>query len=431
MSTILSRINLSDYLSLYRALPALISVVLIREYVELLDENTLALCEEILLHYCGEMFLPDFYNGVGTGVVEAINILPKLLHLKTDKYTEIKSLIVVILLKPFQVNMGSRLSSDDLIESIYKYLVSDYEEILSIYKGYLYLERRKQIEFKKFEKDNAKDIFQHIDYNSFFFEFIKNSEIFFEQISSNEINTIEIDNFEEYEKESLVSAFRFSLWNNHSNFQMPYTEKIINAIFTSILQNDRNDYETRSYNKSRFFHTYVTYVLESNKTKDVERLIAPILLDTNISEPLADLINEFVLAQDRLNKNDNFWIVWNALKGKVINIYKNHGFRYDSEKVISSYMLANTSWKQEAKSWPALEANKKFFFDELTNELGSSCKYLNNLIDLVTGIGEIYQEESIYWLARSMNNYQDKISNHRDFKVLIISLRGGPTCLNN
>lgn len=425
--------SLSDYLSLYRALPALISVVLIREYVELLDEKSLALCEEILLHYCSEMFLPDFYYGVGTGVVEAINILPKLLYLKTDKYPQIKSLIVVILLKPFQINIGGNLSSNELIGSIHKFLASNYEDILSIYKGYLYLERKRQIDFRKFQRYELKDIFQQFDYEGFFHEFLKKNEPVFHQIVSNEINSIEIDKLEEYEKVSLVSAFSFSLWNNHSKFQVPYTEKIINIIFTSILNDDRHDYETRSYSKSRFFCDYATYVLESKRTEDIERLITPILLDLNISESLSDLINEFVLVQDRLNKNDNFWIVWNLLKDKVLNIYKNYGFRYDSEKIISSYMLANTRWKQEAKSWPALGVDKKFFFDELTSELGSSCKYLNNLIDLVTGIGEIYQEDSIYWLARSIKENEDKIVKHRDFKGLIDRLENllRKFCLRN
>lgn len=425
--------SLSDYLSLYRALPALISVVLIREYVELLDENTLALCEEILLHYSSAMFLPDFHYGVGTGVIEAINTLPKLLHLKTDKYPEIKSLIVAILLKPFNINIGGNLSSDELIGSIHKFLASNYEDILSIYKGYLYLERKRQIEFKEFKKEEPKDIFQHLDYNEFFFKFVKMNDTVFHQIVSNEINTIEIEKLEEYEMVSLVSAFRFSLWNNGSEFQIPYTEKIINIIFTSILKDDRHDYENRFYNKSRFFRDYATYVLESKRTEDVERLISPILLDTNISESLADLINEFVLVQDRLTRNDNFWTIWNTLKDKFVNMYKNNGFRFDSEKIISSYMLANTSWKPEAKSWPALEVNKKFFFDELTNELGSSCKYLNNLIDLVTGIGEIYQEESIYWLARSIKEHEEKIVQHRDFKGLIIRLENllRKFCLRN
>ncbi|WP_171494931.1 hypothetical protein, partial [Acinetobacter soli] len=39
-----------------------------------------------------------------------------------------------------------------------------------------------------------------------------------------------------------------------------------------------------------------------------------------------------------------------------------------------------------------------------------------------TGIGEIYQEDSIYWLARSIKEHEEKISKHRDFNGLIIRL---------
>lgn len=417
---ILKNGNLPDHLSLYKDLPALTSVVLIRDYAELLDGDKFTLCEEIIIRYSNELFSSGFYYDGRRGVIAAINILPKLLFLQKDKNSNIKSLIVLILLKSFRVDIGNNLSSDDLIDNIHKYLVCDYDEILSIYKGYLYLERKRQIEFREIESKKSKNIFEHINYEEFFINFVKRQESEFQRIATNEINLIEIDKLEEYEMGSLITAFRFSLWNMHSELSIPYTGKIINSIFTNILKDDSGG--DNFYNKSRFFRDYVTYVLESKLTEDVGRLICPILLDTNISESLADLINEFVLVQHRINKNENFWTVWNKLKDKVVNIHKNYGFRFDSERIISSYMFAKTPWKPEAKSWSALGVDQKFFFDELTNELGSSCRYLINLIDLVTGIGELYQEESIYWLARSINNYQDKISKHRDFKALIISL---------
>ena len=413
--------NLPDYLDLYKDLPALTSVVLIRDYAELLDEDKLLLCEEIVIYYTKEVFSSEFYHSGRRGIIMSINILPKLLFLQKDKNSYIKAVIVLVLLKPFFIDMGTKSSSDDLIDNIHKYLICNYEDILSIYKGYLYLERRRQKEYREIKYSEVDNIFQHFNYDDFFGHFVKKYELEFEKIESNDINLIEIEKFEEYEISSLISAFRFSLWNNHSNLPIPYTENIMNNIFMSIL-NDDEDGGNNYYNKFRFFCDYVTYTLESKSTEDIHSLIHPILSDTNVSKSLADLINQFVVMQDKLNKSDNFWTVWNVLKDKIVYIYENYSYKFDSDKIISSYMFANTKWKAEAKSWPALDIDKKFFFDELTHQLGGSCRYLINLIYLVTGIGELYQEESIYWLANSIKNHEVKISKHRDFKELIISL---------
>ncbi|EPN9321303.1 hypothetical protein ACT4T3_002663 [Acinetobacter baumannii] len=413
--------NLPDYLNLYKDLPALISVVLIRDYAELLNEDKFLLCEQIVIYYTKEVFSSGFYYGGRKGIIMSINILPKLLFLQKDKNSYIKAVIVLVLLKPFFIDVGTKSSSDDLIDNIHKYLTCNYEDILSIYKGYLYLERKRQEEFREIQYGQVDNIFQHFNYDDFFANFVKKYELEFEKIESNDINLIEIEKIEEYEISSLISAFRFSLWNNHSKLLMPYTKNIINNIFMSIL-NDDEEGGNNYYNKSRFFYDYVTYTLESKSTEDIHSLIQPVLSDTNVSKSLADLINQFVVMQDKLNKSDNFWTVWNALKDKIVYMYENYSYKFDIDKIISSYMFANTNWKPEAKSWPALDIDKKFFFDELTHQLGGSCRYLINLIYLVTGIGELYQEESIYWLANSIKNHEVKISKHRDFKELIVSL---------
>lgn len=415
--------KLDEALSIYRALPSLTCVLLVRDFVELLNQEQLLFCAEIIKCYSADILYPDFHPGVGDGVIEAVNILPKLVNLLEDQNIPIKSLIVVILLKPVQVNMAGTLSTDSLVFNILNYLEKNYEDVLSIYKGYLYFEYKRQSEYEKFkDKKLEENLFERVNHNEFLIEFIKEIEDELDVIESGEIKNIEIKDLSAYSLLALITAFQFSLLNNRIEENIPYTENILEILLPEMLDDKKDDFGNSYQNRWRFFRIYGTYLLEINSPTHLKYLVNKIVEDKNISEGLSKLINELVLCQDRLNRAENFWYIWDALQDKIKFISNNYGFRFNAEKIITSYMFGNTSWKEDANSWPALTSERSYFFKDLTDELGSNYSYIIALIRFVNGIGSIYLEESIYWLSKAIDENANTLSQHRDFVELIAEL---------
>ena len=62
-------------------------------------------------------------------------------------------------------------------------------------------------------------------------------------------------------------------------------------------------------------------------------------------------------------------------------------------------MFARNSWKNEATEWLPLTVDRKYFFESLAKEVGGEEAFIYSLSKLVCGIGSLYLESAILWLA--------------------------------
>ena len=132
---------------------------------------------------------------------------------------------------------------------------------------------------------------------------------------------------------------------------------------------------------------------------EIQDFLIPFLDDFIPSESIADLFQEFILAEDKLNTNDNFWFVWNTFKEKIFEICQDSDEVWYVSKVIKSYLFAQTPWKDNAKEWYSLTDKNKRFFKEVSEKIGHCPSTLYCVAKLLNDIGSIYLDDGIDWIA--------------------------------
>lgn len=144
---------------------------------------------------------------------------------------------------------------------------------------------------------------------------------------------------------------------------------------------DRVDYSVRYSFLERF-----AYFTLNASMHDISDYLKPFLDDFNGSKPIADWFQQFILAEDKLNTYENFWQVWNLFFDKVATLCKDGDRHRYVNKIIKSYLFAQTSWKESANGWHTFKDSNSQFFTEVSKTMGhcpstlySFSKSLNNI----------------------------------------------------
>lgn len=113
------------------------------------------------------------------------------------------------------------------------------------------------------------------------------------------------------------------------------------TIFVRELAKDKNDHEAEYIVRNEFFEKYTFLVLNS-EMNEIQQLIQPFIDNFNSTEIIADMFKNFIHAEDKLNSYNKFWFVWNQFKYKVVDETNKGTNNRDLEKVIKSYLFAQT-----------------------------------------------------------------------------------------
>ncbi|TWX70422.1 hypothetical protein [Colwellia sp. C1TZA3] len=168
---------------------------------------------------------------------------------------------------------------------------------------------------------------------------------------------------------------------------------LVNASVDTIFGDDRsnsNDYQSRH----DFLKKFAIYILNSQPS-DISDLIKPFIDSFNSSEGVSDLLEEMVLAQDGQTSYENFWLIWNLFKPKVIQLAQEGHFRHRFEKVIKDYLFALSWRKQDAKNWNTFKDKYARFFNEMAEKLSNCPSTLFSFALLLNGIGSRYVPQGV------------------------------------
>ncbi len=185
-------------------------------------------------------------------------------------------------------------------------------------------------------------------------------------------------------------------------------KKIVKVIISTFAEKIYPDvkYEKIDYKiKHDFLQTYAYFVLNSHKD-EIPDYLKPFLDNFNTSESIADLFQEFVLAEDMLNTYDNFWLVWNSFKEKIFEICKDGDKQWYVEKIVKSYLFAKVRWKETTKEWHTLKDNNKRFFKEISQKIGHCPSVLYAISKLLNGIGSHYINNGVGWISNILGDNQ-------------------------
>ena len=389
------------------AIPAYVCSVLIEKYLDELSVENRSFCKDIILEVAISSLNTNYQYQISDGVQQAFSVLPALLELFPDEKENIK---IILLLSLFNnSHVGGMLSSESFsifpIIAIQKLWGNNFSDAQSLLLGYLLL-RPKYDELRRRIRDEnyKKGVYESID-DQFLKRFIEENEKEIQHVVDNDLPMSNLKDIEKLDLSVLRTAFRMIPKKTNSNDHKTIAQAVTSIFAKKLVLDDRRDkidYQV----KHDFLQTYTYFVLNLPK-EEVQNYLEPFFDNFNASESVADLFQEFVLAEDVLNTYDNFWLVWNTFKEKIIDICKKGDKRWHVEKIVKSYLFATVPWKETAKEWHSLKNNNKRFFRELSENIGHCPSALYAISKLLNDIGSHYIDDGVFWISTIIGNNRD------------------------
>ena len=121
------------------------------------------------------------------------------------------------------------------------------------------------------------------------------------------------------------------------------------------------------------------------------------------------MLKEFVSAEDHLNEYENFWEVWNLFRSKIVELCKKGDSYWYTEKIVMSYLFAQTYWKETAKEWHTLKDENKKFLRDIAKEIGHCPSALYSISKLLNDIGSSYLADGVSWISYMLGNNKELV----------------------
>jgi len=328
---------------LNHSIPAYTCSVLIRDFFDKLNSEEKEFCKEVIIEYASLPFKAKHYHyQISDGTEPSIIILPDLIkHFPKDK-EKVKSLLLPLLINPWREI--STFATSGILHRLWKI---NFDDAHAIFLGYLLLKPKYDELRDEIRKENYKKNVYELSEVQVLESFVEKYENELEKVVLNRITYDELGNLEKLDLETLNSAFELLPLKTENEDH----KKFLNIIFPVFskkifLDDDRVDYTL----KHRFCEKLAYFILNSTKS-EIKKYLKPFVDDFNISRDTADFFQEFVAVEDRLNKYEEFWIVWNVFYDKIVEICKKQGSHYYTKEIIHNYLLAWPYWKEDAKEW--------------------------------------------------------------------------------
>jgi len=402
--------NQQSYLRINRSIPAYVCSLLIENNMNKLSEKDKEFCKDILIEYAGNSLNPNYRYQISDGVQPAISSLPILLEVFPKEKEIIKTILLFTLFKDDSV--GGLVSNASFsifsINAIHKLWENNFNDAQSLLLGYLFLRPKYDKLQKKIREENFRKGIHELDKEQLMERFFKENE---ETIKSIIDNSLMFNTKEDISKNNLSilkTAFQMIPQKTDNEVHKEIVQIIVSAFADEILI-DSFDKKVNYMVKHEFLEKYSHFVLTSQK-EDIPNLLKPFIDKFGTYESIADLFKEFVKAEDKLNTYDNFWLVWNIFKPKVISVCKEAKNSWNINKLIKSYLFAQVPWKEDVKVWHSFKDNNKRFFTEISDKIGHSPSTLYAISKLLNDIGSYYIDDGLKWISNIIGSNKGYIN---------------------
>lgn len=387
------------------SIPAYVCSVLIRDYLDELTKEEISFCGNIILEVASLPFRPNYQYQISDGTQPTISVLPTLLKISPEDKERIKIILLLTLFNEDHIDMAGTSFNVFSVMAIHKLWKISFCDAQSLLFGYLLLKPAYQALKIRLRKENYKKGIYEPHKNHAIEKFLNENEEVLQKVIENKLSLKNLKGIEKLDLSIQKTAFQLIPEKTDNADHKEIVRIIISAFTEKLLSEDREDKIDYKV-KHDFLETYAYFVLNSQK-HEIQNCLKPFLDNFNCSESVADLFQAFVLAEDRLDTYDNFWMVWNLFKEKVIDICKDGDRRWHVEKIVKSYLFAQVTWKETAKDWHTLKDNNKRFFKEVLQKIGHCPSALYAISKLLNDIGSPYINDGVTWISSILDNNKD------------------------
>ncbi|EOC5643647.1 AVAST type 4 anti-phage nuclease Avs4 [Vibrio vulnificus] len=400
-----------------RATPSYVCTVLLRDFKEKLGKTELEFCKEVIFEYANIVNNDDYIHQIGDGLVPALFVLPRLIKDFPDERFTIKLILIRALMRHDSISMmGMDRINSVAIQAVQHLWNDDPEFMKSLYIGYLVVAQKYRVVQDRLRQEAYEQKKYDIDKNDFEQELFKELESVIKSIEDETIKESAIDNIESVDSDILITAFQLLPLGNVLKEPLPFVEEIIRVISQQLLSRDREERLDYAF-RHEFLKHYARFVLHLDNDKK-DRYLKYFTDNFTLSEGTADLLNEFVSAEDSLNMPDSFWYVWNRFKSYIVDSLSSQGWRHDKERTIESFLFARIPWKDDALAWHTFSAENKVFFYDLSGKIGGEPSFIYSISKLLCSIGSEFIDDGIYWICNAIKTFDIDLSQDKSGNTL-------------
>jgi len=395
---------------LNNSIPADVCSVLIRDYFEKLSKKEKTFCKDIVLDVVSSSFREGYQYQVSDGMQSTIFVLPALLDKFPKEKEKIKVTLLLTLFNDYPIDMAGTSFNTFSIRAIHKLWDKHFDDAQSLLFGYLLLKPKYEDLRKRLRNENYKKGIYEIHENQIIENFLQENELNLRKVIENKISKKNLEAIIKLDLHVLKTAFQLVPLKTDSEEHKKIVKEIVFAFTEKLLSSD-ND-EKIDYKVRRDFLITLAYFVLSVPKKEIKDYLKPFLDNFIASESIADLFQEFIFAEDRLNTYDNFWEVWNLFKEKVIEVCKSgdkYGYVND---IVKSYLFAKIRLEETIKNWHTLKYSDEYFFREISQKIGHCPSCLYSISKLLAGIGNLYLNEGISWISEMLHKNKNLITSN-------------------
>ena len=380
-----------EYYLFNHSIPAYTCSVLIRDFFDKLNAEERDWCKEVVIEYASApLKVKHYHYQISDGTEPSITMLPDLIKCFPKDERHVKLLLLLLLFSPWREI--STFATNNILNSLWKI---DFDAAHTIFLGYLLLKPKYDDLSNEIREENLRD-------NIYEFSEIQTVECFLERhgnelenVALNKINYAELGDLEQLDLETLKTAFELIPLKTENEDHKKFLDIIFPVFSKRLFQDDdRHDYTV----KHRILNKFACYILNSTK-EEIERYLKPFVDNFTNSRGMADFFQEFIFVEDRLNKYDEFWIVWNAFYKNVVELCIRESHYNYSKTILYNYLLAWPYWNEDAKEWHTLKEREKSFYRKVAEDIGHHPPILYSISKILNDIGSDFVDDGIIWIS--------------------------------
>jgi hypothetical protein len=386
-------------------IPSCVCAVLVEHYIDELNDEDKEFCKKVILNKAISCVQPNYLYQVGDGVQEVIASLPKLMKLYPEDKETIKLLLLLILFKDESV--GGMLSTERFnvfsMIAIHQLWEIEFDDAHSLLLGYLVFKHKYNELISEIRKESFKNGNYESDLEGLLNRFLTVNEENLNKMVNNKLSISDLGNIQGLDLFILSNALKLMPSKLKDRGHIAIAYEIISVFARALTQSrggDNVDYMVRN----DFLKKYAYLVLDS-ESSEVPGLIQPFIDNFNSSEPIAEMFQEFIYAEDRLNSYDNFWLVWNQFKDKMIELTAGGVNKWYLDEIIKSYLFAQTRWNDNTKEWHTLKSTNMRFIKDVSEQMGQHPSVLYSISKLLNDIGSSFVSDGLIWISNMLSKH--------------------------
>lgn len=386
------------------SIPAEVCSILLREYFGDISADDRIFCKEVVLNVACHSLQPNYKYQISDGTQSTLSVLPLLLQKFPEEKIKIKIILILTMFKDETFGMAGTEFNEFAIIGIDSIWSVNFKEAQSLLFGYLLLKPRyealkKDLRYGKYVR-NTHDLYTEVNQ-----KFLTENEEDIKKVIENKISFDDLKNIEQLDPRILKTAFKIIPLNTDNNEHKIIAQSIISTFAKELLSNRTK--KIVDYNTGHSFLKKLAYFTLSSSEQDIPTYLRPFIDNFSSSEAIADLFEEFIVAEYRLNSYNNFWKVWDIFYEKVVDLCKYGDKQKNVKSIVQSYLFAQTYWNEKDTDWQTLTDANRRFFANIIKKIGHCTSTLYSISKLLNGIGSKYLNNGISWISEILTTNQN------------------------